>query len=88
MFYVENPNKEKPSEPTDFEISLYERGYKDEDLRGNDLEISLCQRPVTTQYIYISLSLLLSIQQSQQRQHTLHSTTNVIALSHIYTYMT
>ena len=85
---MENPSREKPREPTNSEISLYERGYKDEDLGGNELEISLRQRAVTIEYHYVSLSfslfMSLSIQQSQQRQQNYKG----IALSYIYTYMT
>ena len=61
MFYLEKPLIGKAQEPTDFEISLYYRGYKDEDLKGNDLEISLRQRAVTKEYRSVSLSLSLSV---------------------------
>ena len=95
MFYVENPNREKPREPRDSELPLYERKYKDEDLRSNDLDISLRQKAVTTENacnfsLTLSLSLCHSFFNSYTQCHTTStlSLCNMVTLAHIYTYMT
>ena len=62
MFYVENRNREKPQEPIDSELSLYEKKIQS----GTTEAMSSCSRS--------SLSLSLSIYTTITHSHHSHST--------------
>ena len=88
--YVENPNREKPREPTDSELSLWRQGVQSETRRHRPWARFLRQPAITTEYRSVSLSpslSLSSVQQLQQYDDYNLITYKVIALSHIYTYM-